>query len=386
MSLSDGNKSVHDNSRKSWKINSFVMAIIFALIVTGWMLSGVVQRHLSELNVVQDQKEEAAPSGTLFHVRAETYYSESRQANIIIRGRTEVDTRVQVKAQISGVVEEIPQKKGARVNKGDLLCRIETAEKEANLLQAKAKLTQAESDYSANIALARKGHTAQLRVTSYKAALDAARAELKRAELNLSRTKVQAPFSGFVEEQQAEVGDYLTVGMPCATLVDLNPLIVVGHVSELEVKNLKAGMKAQARLLTGEMREGTLSFISPSADKDTRTFRIEVEIQNNKASLRDGVTADINIPLSLTKAHRFTPAILVLSDNGQIGVRTLDRQNMVKFMPVKLLADDAKGVWVGGLPDEVRIITVGQEYVMDGQKVQVTETNKEKSKQTVQGS
>ena len=138
------------------------------------------------------------------------------------------------------------------------------------------------------------------------------------------------------------------------------------------------------KLVTGEEGQGKISFISASADQATRTFRVEVEIDNKNAKLRDGITTDINIPLSETKAHLFSPAILVLNDEGQIGVRTVDENNTVIFMPVQLLSDNEKGVWVSGLPDKVRVITVGQEYVLNNQKVSVTENFVKKPKKRQQ--
>ena len=399
MSIQSENQNgqVNPDRKKGKKISSIVWALIFTLLIAGWMLSGILMNGTSQEEVsaiaqtteneAQKQpKNENKISKKLFRVQTKIFQSQPRQANLLIRGRTEVDARVQVKAQTAGLVVKAAAKKGIWINKGELLCRIETAEREATLLQAKARLAQARADYDANKALARKGHTAQLRLTSYKAQLDTAKAELKRAELDYQRTNIKAPFDGFLEEQPAKVGDYLTIGMSCATLVALDPLIVVGNVSELEVSNLKLDMQAKVQMITGEERDGKIRFISSSADKETRTFRVEVEIQNKEAKLRDGVTSDINIPLALTNAHQFSPAILVLNDQGQIGVRTVDQNSIVRFLPVKLLSDDKHGVWVSGLPDQVRVITVGQEYVIHNQKVIVDGSISQNTESNTKGS
>lgn len=369
---------------------SYIWAFAFAGAILAWMISGQFAgddntASVNEAGVVgaEGGGSEAAKKSAdgkktnnePFHVKTQIFKAEKRRTNLIVRGRTEVDARVEVKAETTGVIETISSKKGTWVKKGDLLCKIETAEREAALLQAKANLAKAEADYSANLALAKKGHAAQLKVTTVRAQLDAAKAELKRAELNLDRTTIEAPFDGFVEAQPAKAGDFLSIGDSCATLVVLDPLIVTGFVSELEVVALKTGMNAQIQIISGKTKEGKIRFVSSSADAATRTFRIEVEIENKTASLRDGLTADINIPLQFTKAHRLSPAILVLNADGQIGVRTVDDKNTVSFVPVKLLSDSADGVWVAGLPETVRVIIVGQEYVIHGQKVRVTEAN-----------
>ncbi len=393
------NQSIKD--KKKSPPSSYLWAVVFALVIGGWMMSKTVINTIAGSSdkggaseaaknaVASPSNKEGASAAAekkLFHVEVTTFTSRKRRANLIIRGKTEVEARVSVKAEISGVVEEVPMQKGKWVKKGDLLCRIQIGERDASLIQAKAKLLEAEADYSANSALAKKGHTAQLKLTSVKAQLDAAKAGLKKAQLNVERTMVSAPFDGFVEEQPAKVGDYLNVGSACATLVSLNPLTISGTVSEVEVPNIAVGMVASVKLVSGQVSKGKIRFISSSAESKTRTFRIELEIENKDAKIRDGLTADIDIPLKLTEAHLFSPAILVLDSDGGIGVRTVSDDNKVVFKSVKILSDSPGGIWVGGLPDTVRVITAGQEYVVQGQRVRVSEKKKESKNTSGQGS
>ena len=173
-------------SEKSSMIpSSYVWAFVFAIVIAGWMLSGPLMKGEDIIPKKSVEKSDAkASSGNkqekLFRVQTETFLSMQRRANIIVRGRTEVEARVQIKAQTAGVVEKIATVKGAWVNKGDTLCHIETAERDSTLLQAKAQVAQRQADYDANQALAKQGHTAQLRMTTYKAMLDASKAELKK--------------------------------------------------------------------------------------------------------------------------------------------------------------------------------------------------------------
>jgi len=128
-------------------------------------------------------------------------------------------------------------------------------------------------------------------------------------------------------------------------------------------------MPASARLATGQTVEGRIRFIGSTADPATRTFRIEIEIPNADRAVKDGVTAEIAIPLKPVTAHRFSPAILTLDDKGTIGVRTVGADDVVAFVPVEIVASDEGGVWVTGLPPSPAVITVGHEYVVAGQKV-----------------
>ena len=114
-----------------------------------------------------------------------------------------------------------------------------------------------------------------------------------------------------------------------------------------------------------------MRFISPTADPATRTFRVEIEAPNPDGAIRDGITAEIRLATGSAPAHRLSPAVLTLDDRGVLGVRTVGPGEIVRFMPVSILAEGSDGVWVSGLPETVEVITVGQEYVKDGERVRV---------------
>lgn len=350
---------------------SHIWAGLFLALIGGWILSGdivVGGRGDSAIETAVRVETNKGDTGR-FAVRVRTFTAESREAFAVIRGRTEADARVEIQAETTGVVEALPVAKGALVNKGDVLCRLEPAARQATVRQNIAAVEQAQLDYNATQNLAKRGHTATLKVAEYRAKLDAARAALEKAELDLGRINVGAPFEGIVEDQPAKVGDHLQIGETCAKLVALDPLIVVGTISERQVSELEEGMTGTAALVTGETVTGRLRYIAPAADPKTRTFRFELEVANPDLKLRDGVTAEIKIPLKSGTAHKFSPAILTLDDSGEVGVRVIENGDTARFMPVRILDDDKEGVWVSGLPETVTVITVGQDFVTDGQKV-----------------
>ncbi len=197
---------------------------------------------------------------------------------------------------------------------------------------------------------------------------------MKKARIDLDYTSVRAPFSGIIEERSAKVGDYLTVqtvDKTCAKLVKLHPLLIVGDVSERNIAKLQVGQKGRAKLVTGESVNGTIRFMSPSAKVETRTFRVELEVDNKNHRMRNGVTADIFVPLKASIGHQISPAYLTLNDAGDVGVRSIGDGNIVRFLPVKILEQGPSGIWVTGLPKQVMIITTGNDYVIEGQKVKV---------------
>jgi len=311
-----------------------------------------------------DKKAKPLPS-----VRVKVLKAEQRFSVLAVTGRTEAARRVEVRGETAGRVIATPAKKGAFVKTGDVLCRLDMADKDAILAQAEASVEWTSLDYNVAQNLGKKGYGAKNREMSQRANYDAAKAALARARLEIARTRIVAPFDGVIDSRTAEIGAYISVGGLCVTLVELSPLLVVGYVGEREVGQLKIGMDANAKLVTGQDVKGKIRFISSSADPSTRTFRVEIEIPNTDLEAKDGVTAKITVPRKPVMAHRFSPAVLSLTDNGDIGVRIVDDEDRVVFVPVTILASDKDGVWVSGLPPSPAVITVGHEFVRAGQKV-----------------
>ncbi len=353
------------------KFGSIIWAILILAAIIGWVLSG--GETLKQLAGEIRQKPEPAAAKEkprITKVKIRILQAQMRTESLIVRGRTEAVARVSVRAQTSGQVISVPEPKGAFVKKGAHLCILDPGARRARLAEAEAALAQARLDYQASSALSRRGFTPKTREAAHKARLDAARAAISQVKLDIERTTITAPFDGIIEAQPAKTGDLLQPGGICAILVKPDPLLVTGDVSERDISMLKTGMKAFARLVTGERVTGHIRFISSSANAATRTFRIEVEVSNEKQLLRDGVTAQIAIPLKPGPAHLLSSSLLSLNDAGQVGLRVVDKDNIVRFLIVEILEDSGKGVWVGGLPASIRLITVGQDYVRAGQKVE----------------
>jgi len=189
------------------------------------------------------------------------------------------------------------------------------------------------------------------------------------SQREIDRLTITAPFEGLLESDSAELGSLMQPGGLCATVIQLNPIKVVGFVPETEVDRVKIGARAGALLASGRRVQGTVIFISRSADPATRTFEVEITVPNSDLKIRDGQTAEIAIAADGAKAHRIPQSSLTLNNAGSLGVRVVGKGNIVEFKTVELLRDDTKGVWVAGLPDQADVIVVGQDFVTRGVKV-----------------
>ena len=209
-------------------------------------------------------------------------------------------------------------------------------------------------------------------VESARSGIQSAEAGVAAAEKEIERLEITAPFAGLLETDAAELGSLLQPGGLCATVIQLDPIKLVGFVPETEVDKVSVGARAGARLATGREVVGTVTFLSRSADATTRTFRVEIEVPNADRSIRDGQTAEILIEAAGQPAHLLPQSALTLDNEGVLGVRVVDGDSRAGFYPVSVLRDTVEGIYVAGLPEQSDVIVVGQEFVTDGVPVAAT--------------
>ncbi len=353
------------------KGSHIVAAAIFAAL-GGWMYTGELIRG-GQSDSAQKSKpiaeREAARSSAAFKVRVSILQPQPRHAQLLIRGRTQADATITVRAETGGTLTKRVVKKGDQVKPGDLLCVIDQGIRKSNLAQAKARLDQAKADFDANSELVAKGFTTKSKMRTMRSALDSAIASLDVAKQDLKRTEIRASVFGEVTSPLAYAGDHLSPGGVCVTLIDTDPMLFIGQVSERDIARLQTGMAAGVQLVTGEKKLGKITYIAPNADPKTRTFRVEIGMNNEKRTLRDGVTASSIVKLEPTEAYKVKPSWLTLADSGAIGLRGVDADNKVIFIPVKILSQAKDGMWVIGIKPGTSVITLGHEYVSAGELV-----------------
>ncbi len=321
----------------------------------------------------------AAPAR--FTVVTQTISPQTWRAEIVVRGRTAAERKVVVRAEISGAVAATPTPEGASVHTGDVLCQIEVNARQAELAEARAAFDKARLDYNAAVKLHEGGFRSETAVAAAKAALDLAAAGKQRAGIILSKTKISAPFDGVFDRRNVEVGDFLSVGDACGTVIQRSPFLVIGAVAEKDVAKVSKDDRGVARLATGQTIEGVVRFIAAAADPATRTFTVELLVPNEDGALRDGVTADFTIFAKERVAHHIPRSSLTLADDGSLGVRTLGPDGDVRFTSIRLLGEDQSGIWVADLDDAVQLIVRGHDFVSAGQIVEAVDVHSLKTGQ-----
>ncbi len=347
---------------------SYLIAICVTVAAILWIASGAVAPS-EPVDRTDAAKTETAVEKQLVEVRVRSSVAAPVTGHVSVTGRSHASRSVDVKAETEGQVVSIFSEKGTTVTEGQVIAELEERDRKARVDEAKERLAQRDIEYKAAKSLQDKGFNSKVRLAQAAADLEEARAVLKQAEVDYGNTKIKAPFDGVIFEQSVEIGDFVRSGDMIYSIVDLDPIELHGFVTEQQIRHIKQGKQAKAVFVSGAEVEGTVSYTAPAANAATRTFAIEISVENPDYKIIDGMTAQIMVPTEEQNIHTISPAVLSLNDEGQVGVKIVDDQDKVLFMPVSIIEDKPDHMLVAGLPDKVRLITVGQEFVVPGQKV-----------------
>lgn len=358
-----------------------IVAAVILVVVIAWMAIPRGTESTAEVPVESSppvmalaENANAPENPEAVTVRARQVQPESYTERIRVRGRTQAQRHVQVRAEQAGRIVSDPVPRGARVEEGDLLCEIAVDGRDKALEEAQARYEQAQLEYRAAQDLQNRNLQSEVQVAQLRTAVEAAEAAVTRAELALANTRMVAPFAGKVEQRTVEIGDLLNIGDMCASVLDDDPMLLVGLVPEQLVDRVDVGARVLGELLGGRQLTGEVTFLASAADPVSRSYRVEVTVDQTDEPIREGITTEMLVSAEQIIAHRIPSSALSLDDAGEIGVKLIDNNNQVFFSNVTIVGDETDqmnpSIWVTGLQGTVTLITVGQEIVFPGQVVE----------------
>lgn len=340
-----------------------VVAGVLLLLVIAWFASGFLLPGGAPVQPAETDRQ--AP----ITVAVIDSTAQAVTDTFVAEGQALADRDTIIRAETSGDIVEVSVDKGDDVVAGQALGRFVSSLQDSELKRARIAVERAEQQFLNAEILLDRGSATQERAEDARAALAAAEAQLAAAQQAVDSTLILAPFDGRIEDLAIDRGEYFSAGAELARIVDLEPLTIRARVPQQSLRRLSDGQTATVHFITGEVREGTVSFVGTSADPETRTFLLEVEIANDDFAIPAGISAEITIPTGESAAHFVSPAILALGENGTLGVKTVGDDNTVVFMEASILRADSDGIWIAGLPDTARIIAIGQGFVRPGDRV-----------------
>jgi len=345
-------------SRSKWVAWALVIAI------TGWMGSGYIYPTQTA-----DDDESQDTVAKVTAVAVSLSKAETVTRNFVAEGQALPDRSTDLRAEATGQIKEVLVLKGNMVAAGDVIARFDVAQNEADLNRAQQELARAQLEFDNSETLVDRGVATNDRLVQARSSLASAQAAVIAAQKALDNSEITAPFAGRIEALDLNAGEFVSAGSSVGQVVDNTPLTVTIQVPQQSLRDIKAGQTADVTFITGEELQGTVAFVGSNANSETRTFLAEITVENADGAVPAGVSAEIRIPIGEITAHFLSPAILSLDTDGTLGIKTVDVDNTVVFAEVKIERAQTDGIWVSGLPDIANIITIGQGYVTNGDKV-----------------
>ncbi|MCB2115357.1 MAG: efflux RND transporter periplasmic adaptor subunit [Rhodobacteraceae bacterium] len=351
-----------------------VWALLVLVAAGAWVVTGEFSSVGSEeahaAQPAPDPAATATPAKTLRSVGVITPAFADHAREIRISGVTGPDKRAELASRASGVIAALGVAQGDTVEADQIVLMVEGPEVAAGVENARATLAQRAQELQVAEKLFKSGNTAELQLIKVRADKAAAEAALSEAKAAADRLNLRAPFAGVIDSVDVELGEWVPIGTPIATLIALDPIVVRAEVSELGVGFVSVGDRASVRLVNGTELEGTVRHISREASPQTRTYPIEVALPNPDHKLPAGMTAEVRLYTAPERAVTVPRSVITLSDAGEIGLRVVGADNVARFAGIELIDDTADGFVVKGVPEGVKIIVAGQDLVRDGETVE----------------
>jgi membrane fusion protein, multidrug efflux system len=352
-------------------------SIVVLAAAAAWVLTGEFSSVGSAAQETADKEaaspkpaETAKPPRT---VSALAVPQVDHRLTIRISGQTAADKRAELATRAAGTISLLPFKQGDAVKAGDIILDMDSTEKKIAVDAAAQLVKQKKAQAEATEALAKRGNVAKLQLDAARADLQSAQSQYEAAKAELERTQVIAPFDGIIDKINVENGAAAAQGAVVATVLSLDPIIAVGEISERNLSTIKVGSPASVRLVNGATTEGTVRYISREANAATRTYRIEVAISNAEGAIPAGMTAEIDLKSDPVKAIKLPRSAVTLDGDGRLGIRAVDKDSKAVFLPVDLIDDATDAIVLTGVPEGTRIIVSGQDFVADGDQLNVVE-------------
>ena len=343
-------------SRSIWIASLILVALI------GWMGSGFV------LPAAPEATTEEPAARAVASVVVEPSQAKPVTLTFHAEGQALPERDSALRATATGDVAEVLLEKGAVAEADQPIARIAATRAEADLARANEERTRAQRELDNASQLLERGVGTADRVSEARAALAAAAASVTSAEQGLADLTIRAPFPGRIETMALDVGEFVSAGEEIGRIVDNSPLTIQIQIPQQELQRIETGQTAEVSFITGQTREGTVTFVGTAASSSTRTFLAEIEVANETGEIPAGVSAEVKIPTGQAEAHLVPASIVSLDTDGTLGVKTVEGET-VRFYPVEIAKAELEGIWLTGLPDTAQIITIGQGFVQAGERV-----------------
>ena len=263
----------------------------------------------------------------LFNVQVKESLATIINDSIDFSSTTEASRRIEIKSEVMTTVDQVMIKAGTLVKKGQHIIKLDDFDTNKELFDIDL---------------------------------------LSKNEFN--KVALFAPFNGILLDGHKIGGELVMPGEKVYELIDLSSLKIFGYINENEILSISLDNEVKISIL-GEEIVGKIDYISPISDPNTKTFEIVVKVDNKNYRYKDGLSSMISIKKGEVLAHKISPSILALGNDGALGLKVINDENKVLFKEIQVIEDTSEYMLVTGLNEKEQIIIVGQQYVSNGEEV-----------------
>jgi multidrug efflux system membrane fusion protein len=263
----------------------------------------------------------------LFNVQVVESLATTINDSIDFSSTTEASRRIEIKSEVMTTVDQVMVKAGTLVKKGQHIIKLDDFDTNKELFDIDL---------------------------------------LSQNEFN--KVALFAPFNGILLDGHKIGGELVMPGEKVYELIDLSSLKIFGYINENEILSISLNNEVSISIL-GEEIEGKIDYISPISDPNTKTFEIVVKVDNKNYRYKDGLSSMISIKKGEVLAHKISPSILALGNDGALGVKVINDESKVMFKEIEVIEDTSEYMLVTGLNEKEQLIIVGQQYVSTGEEV-----------------
>ncbi len=333
-----------------------------------------------------DNSENGVNAARLIPVETVIIEPDSFDDYIRTTGTVEALEDAMISSETSGRILSIKDR-GERVRKGEAIARIDDRLIQAQYESAKTAYELAEDTFNRLEALHADSIISTQDFNSAQAQRDQARAQLRQAEKQLQDASIEAPFNGRIEERFIQTGELINPGQPVVRLVNTDRVRVVAGVPERYSGEITEGSNVELtlRTLTEESRQGTISFASDVLDPETRTYAIEIELNNTGQVLKPAMVADLTIERRTLQDVIVIPRTAILRDETGQTVFVAEEEDGQKFArAVEVTTGPASGALIqvaSGLSEGDEVVVSGVRSLSAGDELNIlnTETSVERA-------
>lgn len=282
------------------------------------------------------------------------------------------DKQADVLARVSGVIERLVAEEGDHVEKGQILLYIVDDEyryradmARVDLEKQQARLERAKKIFAQGLSSAEDFDTIRTDTASAEAALEL-------AELELSYTRVRAPFAGRVVRRFVDLGQTVSDGTALYTIADMHRLLARVYIPAREFRSIRPDQPVQLTVSsTGDRLSGRIDLVNPLVDPESGTIKVTVEVRDYPPTTRPGDFVEVSIVTDRHSDSLLVPRVAVVSERGQRSIFVVDGDS-AEQRPVEIgFEDDGNAEVLSGLEPGELVVVQGQRALRDGQPVTV---------------